>query len=177
MSGNPYPVLRESERQRFSADPRFRQRMRVIDIIAGAFIVAGFLYIGIVAAGLLRSLQAEATSNLSFVWQILVAVGALEPLALFLVAKLLIARTAGARDFQTASQQASALAIVSLAFAEAIVIYGLVTAIPSIGAPVAVSYGLMCYGIIVLVVAYAIIRPIASNLMLCGLAAEESGPR
>lgn len=162
----------ESQIRRFAGDPRFRGRMRVIDIIAGAFILAGFIYIGIVAAGVLEGARARmASSSPASSWQALAAIAALEPLALFVMAKFLIAKSAGVQGFDMASQQAMILVVISMAFAEAVVILGLVVAL--LGAPPSIAYALMGYGIVVLVVSYAILRPIAARLMLSRLAAEE----
>ncbi len=169
---NPYPITQESEMRRFAGDPRFRRQMRVLDIIAGAFIAAGFVYVGIVAAGLLHGVQAEAASHSASVWQAVAVVAAIEPLALFVVVKLLVARHASLRGFMAACQQAAVLVVVSMAFGEAIVIFGLVTYI--LGAPLSVAYGLMGYGFAVLVVTYAILRPVAARLILSRLAWEEA---
>ena len=90
-----------------------------------------------------------------------------------LVGKILYTRLRGVDNSTTAYMQAQTLSICTLAFGEAIVIWGLVCQL--LQADSSFAFGIMAYGLVFLIVDYFIVRRLISREILLRLVHQTTG--
>lgn len=140
--------------------------MRVLTIITGAFFIAAFLYAGIAASGMLiRNRDVAAMPALP--WKALIGAGVANIILAAVFTRLQFTQMEQARNFAEAATRTSVATIVTVAFGEAIVIYGLL--VQFLGGPDSATYGLMVVGLVTMIATTMAIRPKVRETLLSHL--------
>ncbi len=152
---------------RLRESPRFRQKSRQLTGVAAAFFASAVVYALLLALDTMPRAGDESMN----LWWVLVVVGFLQISAqviVFNVQEKTLETRGG--DFESASQRALQMLVVSLAFPEAVCLFGLIS--PVLGAPDWGAFGLWGFGIVYLAATLAAVRPRLDRVMLTRLAKE-----
>ncbi|MBX7245863.1 MAG: hypothetical protein K1X53_10210 [Candidatus Sumerlaeaceae bacterium] len=163
-----YSPLSETEKLRFRQDSRYQQRMRVMNIIAGAFFVAAGLYFGLFESGILHKAAGEKPA--SDLWMVIIPCAVGSAVLSMVIPAVILHKVPVSAGFEAVANQGSAAMTVALAAGEAIVIFGMIG--PFLAMPASVSYSLMVGGVVVMGFALSRVRPQIADALVAALARE-----
>jgi hypothetical protein len=161
--------LQEVEVQMLEKRPEYRKKMRVLNIITAVMMGGGLVWLGVAASGELRKLN-DAPPVIPMLLQMLVFVAVVNMVMAFVFTKIMARPTEHATTFTEAVGRATTAQIVTLAFGEAICIYGIVTQF--LGGPDAAVFGLIILGFVTMLATTAVLKPKIKTALLRHLKLE-----